>query len=282
MGTMKSRLTTRVRAHGNRIAFKTRFVLVLAQAGCVAALTMQVCAAAPMTVSGAPASGAIAVSHAATQPAGQATSQTAPATQATTQSPSASAQTTAANNTALVSQIAARLGHAKGVRARFTQTQTLAAMKQPLVSTGSLLFYRERGAVWQIDKPYPATWVISDSGVTARSADGQRIAGASAPGARGAAEVSKMMRAMLSGDLSALYSQFDVRAEGTTAHWQMQLSPAQPQIAQAIHSLTLTGGDFLQTLSITLASGDVTRFDFEDSAAISALSPAEQALFGTP
>ncbi|MEX3703139.1 outer membrane lipoprotein carrier protein LolA, partial [Paraburkholderia sp. BR14317] len=61
---------------------------------------------------------------------------------------------TDAGDAALVSQIASRLARASGVRAHFTQTQTLAAMKAPLVSTGSLLFFRERGVIWQVETPY--------------------------------------------------------------------------------------------------------------------------------
>jgi len=91
-----------------------------------------------------------------------------------------------------------------------------------------------------------------------------------------------MMRAMLAGDLSALYSQFDVRAEGTPAHWQLQLTPNQPQLAQSIKGLTMSGGDFLQTLRISLASGDVTQLDFADSMPVTELTPAERTLFGTP
>ena len=88
---------------------------------------------------------------------------------------SAASEAAAPGNPALVSQIAAHLAQAKGVRAQFTQTQTLAAMKQPLVSTGSLLFFRERGVIWQIDTPYKATYVITDAGVTEVNANGQRV-----------------------------------------------------------------------------------------------------------
>jgi hypothetical protein len=52
---------------------------------------------------------------------------------------------TPAQSAALVSQITAQLGRASGIRARFTQTQTRAALKQPLVSSGSLLLARGRG-----------------------------------------------------------------------------------------------------------------------------------------
>lgn len=193
---------------------------------------------------------------------------------------------TPAGNPALVSQVAAHLAQAHGVRAQFTQTQTLAAMKQPLVSSGSLLFFRERGVLWQIDSPYKATYAITDAGVVEVDANGkpvgaQRAHGA-AGGARGVAQVSKMMRAMLGGDLSALYSQFDVQADGSAAQWRLQLKPNQPQLAQSIKGLQMSGGDFLQSLRITLANGDVTQLDFRNSTAVSEPTPAERTLFGAP
>ncbi|MFM0316025.1 outer membrane lipoprotein carrier protein LolA [Paraburkholderia nemoris] len=187
-----------------------------------------------------------------------------------------------AGNPALVSQIASHLAQAKGVRAQFTQTQTLAAMKQPLVSTGSLLFFRDRGVIWQIDTPYKATYVITDAGVAEVDANGRRVTAHSAQGTRGVAQVSKMMRAMLGGDLSALYSQFDVQAEGSAAQWRMQFTPNQPQIAQSIKGLQMNGGDYLQSLRITLANGDITKLDFAKSAAVSEPTPAERSLLGAP
>ncbi|ADG16330.1 outer membrane lipoprotein carrier protein LolA [Paraburkholderia atlantica] len=185
-------------------------------------------------------------------------------------------------NAALVSQIAAHLAQAKGVRSQFTQTQTLAAMKQPLVSNGTLLFFRERGVIWQIDTPYKATYVITDAGVAQVDASGRRVSTHSAQATRGVAQVSKMMRAMLGGDLSALYSQFDVSAEGSAAQWRMRLTPNQPQLAQSIKGLDMSGGDYLQSLRITLANGDVTKLEFANSTAVAEPTPDERSLFGAP
>jgi outer membrane lipoprotein-sorting protein len=205
---------------------------------------------------------------------------------AATASNPASAANTANNvnnaNSALVSQIAAHLAQAKGVRSQFTQTQTLAAMKQPLVSNGTLLFLRERGVLWQIDTPYKATYAITDAGVVQIDAAGHRVNARSAQGTRGVAQVSKMMRAMLGGDLSALYSQFDVSAEGSAAQWRMRLTPNQPQLAQSIKGLDMSGGDYLQSLRITLANGDVTKLEFANSTAVAEPTPDERSLFGAP
>jgi hypothetical protein len=144
---------------------------------------------------------------------------------------------------------------------------------------------RGRGVVWHVETPYQATYLITDAGVSEVNAAGQRVTGASphgASGPHGVAEVSGMMRAMLGGDLSALYSQFDVQAVGTSALWQMQLTPNQPQLAQAIKELQMSGGNYLRTLRITLASGDVTSLDFTDSTPVTDLTPAEKQLFGAP
>ncbi|NVH75553.1 outer membrane lipoprotein carrier protein LolA [Paraburkholderia sp. JPY432] len=189
---------------------------------------------------------------------------------------------TAPANAALVSQIAAHLAQPKGVRSQFTQTQTLAAMKQPLVSNGTLLFFRERGVIWQIDTPYKATYVITDAGVAQVDASGRRVSTHGAQGTRGVAQVSKMMRAMLGGDLSALYSQFDVSAEGSAAQWRMRLTPNQPQLAQSIKGLDMSGGAYLQSLRITLANGDVTKLEFANSTAVAEPTPDERSLFGAP
>lgn len=188
----------------------------------------------------------------------------------------------AGGDTALVAQVGARLAQMQGVRARFTQTQTLAAMKQPLVSTGTLVFQRDRGVIWRVETPYAATWVITDAGAVEIDANGRRVGTRSAQGVRGVAQVSKMIRAMLGGDLSALYSQFEVEAQGSVSNWTLGLKPDQPQLAQAVKALHMTGGAFLRSLRIDLANGDVTRIEFTNSEAVSDLPPAERTLLGAP
>ncbi|MHA6879106.1 LolA family protein [Ralstonia pseudosolanacearum] len=182
-------------------------------------------------------------------------------------------------DTTVVSQIAAQLGRARGVRARFTQTQTLQSMQRPLVSTGTLLFSRERGVIWQIEQPLRLTYVVTEAGVRTLDAAGKPVPG-SQRNAAGIAQVSRMMRAMLGGDLSAMYSQFDVAAQGTPAHWRLRLTPAQPQLAQALRGLDLHGDTYVRGITIRAANGDETRLDFTDSASVETLSPAELALLG--
>ncbi|MGR3907276.1 outer membrane lipoprotein carrier protein LolA [Burkholderia sp. SR8] len=176
---------------------------------------------------------------------------------------------------ALVSDIAVRLARVGAIRANFRQTQTLSAMKQPLVSTGSMLFDRRSGVVWRIETPYKATYVITDGGVREVGADG-RLVGANG-GGRGVAQVSRMMRDMLGGDLSALYAQFDVEASGTPERWRMVLRPNQPQLAQAVRVLEMSGGAYLGRLDMTFANGNVSALEFVRPTPVDAPAPAERA-----
>ncbi|CAG9240714.1 Putative transmembrane protein [Burkholderia diffusa] len=179
------------------------------------------------------------------------------------------------SNAALVSDVAARLARVGAIRTDFRQTQTLSAMKQPLVSTGSMLFDRRSGVVWRIETPYKATYVITDSGVREVGADGRLIAPGS--GGRGVAQVSRMMRDMLGGDLSALYAQFDVDASGTPERWRMVLRPNQPQLAQAVRVLEMSGGAYLGRLDLTFANGNVTSLEFARPTPVDAPAPLERA-----
>jgi hypothetical protein len=230
----------------------------------------------------------------------------------------------------LVQQIAAQLGRHAIVQSAYTQTQTRAALRRPLISGGTLLFARDSGVVWTVDRPVHGVYVITDRGVRqiaepvvekpvdiAKDIDGvantesdntanskvdnpvtsgkverppnaasAHVAG-SVGDARGAqqvkappaaaAEVSRMMRAMLGGDLSALYSQFDVGAQGTVARWRLRLVPNQPQIASALRQVDLEGGDFVTSLEIVQTNGDILQWSFDGAHPLSTLPERERA-----
>lgn len=187
----------------------------------------------------------------------------------------------APQESALVSQVATQLAQARGVRAQFVQTQTLQALQKPLVSSGTLLFVRDQGAIWRIEQPTRMTYVMTDAGVTTLDANDKPMARGTR-NAAGVAQVSRMMRAMLAGDLSALYSQFSVNAQGNASRWQLKLTPAQPQLAQALRGLDLAGDTYVRSIRIRSANGDETRIDFTGSTRVDAPSAAERTLLGAP
>ncbi|AVS84399.1 hypothetical protein C8246_08095 [Paracidovorax avenae] len=185
----------------------------------------------------------------------------------------------ASAGTATLSSLAQHVAQHPVVRAEFTQTRQMAALKRPVVTTGRIVYSREHGVLWQIEKPYAMTYVLQDDKVVEIGADGQRRERQ----VQGLAEIGRVFRAVLSADTQALASYFDIAVQGTTAQWTLELKPRQPQMAQVMERIRITGDQFVQTLRMDEAGGDSTSLRFRGTQGADALSDAELQRFnGVP
>lgn len=189
------------------------------------------------------------------------------------------AHAAAAADTATLSSLAEHVAQYPVVRADFTQTRQMAALKRPVVTAGKIVYSRERGVLWQIEKPYTMTYVLQDDKVVEIGADGQRRERQ----VQGLAEIGRVFRAVLSADTQALAGYFDIAVQGTAAQWTLELTPRQPQMAQFIARIQITGDQFVQTLRMQEAGGDSTSLRFRGTQGVAALSNAELQRFnGVP
>lgn len=175
---------------------------------------------------------------------------------------------------ALLAQIGQQIEQHKVVRANFSQKKQMAALKRPLLTEGKLVYSSAHGVLWQIEKPYKVAYLLGEDSIIEIAADGSR----KQRGTRdipGLAQVGRVFRAMLGANTSAMQSHFAAEASGKLAQWQIVLRPKQPQIQQFISQLTLSGGQFVETISIDEASGDLTQIRFHDATALAAPSEAE-------
>lgn len=177
-----------------------------------------------------------------------------------------------------LSPLLARLDQTRVIQASYVQTKTLQALKRPLVTHGKLVFVRDRGVLWRIDKPYRASYLLGTDSVTEIAADGRRkLRGVNEVPAL--AQIGKVFQAIFQGDIQALSNYFEVSRQGDDAHWRLELAP-KPQLARFLKSIHAQGSNFLERLDLVEASGDRTRIDFSDSQLDTPLDAADQALFG--
>jgi len=108
----------------------------------------------------------------------------------------------------LADRVAARLASYPIVRAEFVQERTVASLTKPVVSTGRLVFSRE-GLTWQVETPVKAVMTFS--------ADGASDGGAAQ------AEMGRLVRALVAGDLRELRQSFDIEPRGDLERWTLQL-----------------------------------------------------------
>lgn len=167
------------------------------------------------------------------------------------------------------------------IRAEFTQTKQMQALKRPLISTGQLTYSRNHGVLWQIFQPFHISYVLGEDKIMEIDANGVR----KEKGVRevpGLAQVGRLFRALLSADASTLHSYFDVTAHGDTDKWQLILKPRQQQISKSLSLIELSGSQFVETIVMNEARGDTTTIAFRKTQGAKALSDSESQLFGTP
>ncbi len=171
----------------------------------------------------------------------------------------------------------------KGLEAQFSETRTLALLKAPLKSTGTL-YYRAPGYLTRVTAtPSPSTVRIGPQGIQIAEAGQKRhIDLSSRPEIR--LFVASFVK-ILAGELSTLSSTYDVTfqsAEG--GRWSVVLRPRSPTLSKLITRLVLAGSGFaVETLLVEEASGDRTETRILNPNPKRVYSPSERArLFGSP
>lgn len=176
--------------------------------------------------------------------------------------------------------LAARLSDATVIHADFDQTKTLAALKRPLRTSGSIVFVRGAGVLWRIDKPYQATYALTVDTVTEIGPDGTRKVRA-ARDVPALANVGRVFEALFAGDLKRLEEHFAVAVSGTAEAWRVELTPT-PTLAPFLNRILANGGAFLERIEVHEARGDHTRIDFIRSSLDRSLSDTDALLLRKP
>ena len=148
------------------------------------------------------------------------------------------------------------------LRGEFSQEKQVAGFRNPLRSNGRFLLVRDKGVVWSTTAPFPSETVITQDRILSRQRDGSRrveVDGRQHPGLR---SVNAMMFALMSGDMKALTSTFEVKAEPVARGWKMTLVPRSRQVAQAFTSVRLSGDRYVREVELREANGDLTRLRF--------------------
>ena len=176
-----------------------------------------------------------------------------------------------------LAQVRAQVAQVPVLRGEFAQEKQVAGFKNPLRSNGRFLLARDKGVLWTTTAPFPSEIVITQDRILSRQRDGSRrveVDGKQQPGLR---SVNAMMFALMSGDMKALTSTFDVKEEPAAGGWKMTLVPRSRQLAQAFTSVRLSGDRYVREVELREANGDLTRLRFSGMSEAPATLPRDEA-----
>ncbi len=162
------------------------------------------------------------------------------------------------------------------VHADFTQTRTLSALTRPLVSRGSVVVDHTRGILWQVKQPFALTFVVTPKAVLEVGPDGKRKAQA-AKDAPMVAQMGRILKALVEGRWSVLEEFFTLKASGSTAKWEIRLTP-KPVAASFLKGATIQGGRTLERLRLEEPGRDTSEVVFTATRTDLPLSEAERQL----
>ncbi|MEG0186686.1 MAG: outer membrane lipoprotein carrier protein LolA [Stenotrophomonas sp.] len=158
------------------------------------------------------------------------------------------------------------------LRGQFTQEKQVSGFKNPLRSQGQFVVARKHGVIWSTLKPFPSEVVVTADRILSRQRDGSTRVELDARQQPAMRSVNAIMFALMSGDVQALSSQFNVAATREGQGWKLRLTPKSAMLAKAFQSLTLQGDRYVRQVEIIEANQDRTQISF------SALSEAPAAL----
>lgn len=157
----------------------------------------------------------------------------------------------------------ARLAAVPERRAAFREERRMAALTEPLVSSGRLTYrrpsYLEKDTTW----PQPERLVIDGNRVVITAGnDPPRVVDlGSQPELRGLVDA---LRGPIGGDLPVLQRGFRLSLEGSDAAWRLELTPTDPRAARVLRVVRIQGaGADPREITVTEANGDEQRLLIE-------------------
>ncbi len=144
----------------------------------------------------------------------------------------------------------------------FVQNKYFTVLKNPVISTGELYLDQSLGFVWHTSKPIASTMILKGDGLFSIDHRQQQKK------INNATPIATVLMSALSGDLSALASQFSLAATSstntsstkTTATRQtcIELTPKDATIAKVMRVIELCGSDTVEQLVLFETSGNRT------------------------
>jgi len=175
-----------------------------------------------------------------------------------------------------------RLSEGQVLRGEFTQERHLQGFANSLRSEGKFVLAPGYGLIWQTEKPFAITTVITAAGL-AQEVNGNQTLKLEAAKLPFLNQLYDMLSGALTGDWTKLETSFSVARSGDDQHWQVALRPRKADDpGMPFQAIDVTGSQFVDELQLKKPDGDFDRLDFYDQAiSDQPLTEAEAAAFAT-
>ncbi len=155
-----------------------------------------------------------------------------------------------------IADIMQALAQRTSSRATFVELKYIAALQQPLESSGELFFTAPSRLEKHTIKPKSEMLILDGDKLQITRSNGRKmtLSLSNRPEASGFVE---SVRSTLLGDRSALERYYQLNVDGTMSQWQLQLTPKEAAMRKIISEIRMTGTHAqIKTIEFKQADGD--------------------------
>ena len=174
----------------------------------------------------------------------------------------------------VLAQPAKLIANTQVIRGEFVFRRFLAELPAPLESTGRYVFARGLGIDWHTEAPLDSESIVTATGTMQRD-DGAVTMQADASAQPALRTASRILTSLLTLDVHALDSTFDLFGDGADGRWEIGLKPSGAAVAAIVREATVAGGEQVERVTLHDANGDRTEITFRH-VTYDAAAPSEQ------
>jgi hypothetical protein len=161
----------------------------------------------------------------------------------------------------------------------FELRRSISALKRTMASSGTYFISRDKGMVWNTEKPFPSTMVMGTDYIV-QSVPGGKPSVISAAGNEAFTRMAEVMRSVFTGNADALLKSFKVYFDGAPDNWRLGLIPTDRTVRAFADRFTLAGnGGSISRVEMAAKNGDTSTYILTNYRFREALAPEEAALF---
>ena len=153
------------------------------------------------------------------------------------------------SNEAAFKQVQIQLAKADNLSGNFTQIRNMRLLSAPLKSSGQFVLSKANGLQWNQSKPFKSSLIVTNTKIEQRieNTPPTIITQKEQPIVF---SFTHIFLSVFNGDATAIKEYFNIYFIGDTKAWEIALKPTNSLLKKAITSIEMTGGKYIQTVTI--------------------------------
>ncbi|MGD0961407.1 MAG: outer membrane lipoprotein carrier protein LolA [Methylomonas sp.] len=154
------------------------------------------------------------------------------------------------------------IGGGEILRGDFVEQRRLKGFNKPLNSAGYFVVAPKHGIIWGLEKPFPTTTVITPAGL-AQTINGASVMHLPTRNMPFMLHLYATLGEVLTGNWTALETDFVVTRSGDAQSWQIKLAPrGAGDPAMPFSAISISGHKFVENVAILKPDGDSDTLSF--------------------